>query len=228
MPPEKPLTPEKQLLKLIEDPSAKNSFNTAALKHQGLSLFSPRVWISRGSFIKHKFQKWAKAPKGPQLDIKTINRILEVMFLVLGFCLIGTLYTSALRFKKAPDFKVKALQKTAQSENLQDSSIFKTPLAHYLEKISARDIFKMGPKKRETPPLQNTGNAQGSRILEATQHLKLVGISWSNDPDAMIEDTRAIKTFFVKRGQMIGDIRVQAIFKDKVILTYSGEEIELK
>lgn len=225
---EKPLTPEKQLLKLIEEPTTKSSFNVAALKHQGLSLLSLRAWIARCSFVTHKFQKWVKNPKRLQLDIKVINRILEGIVVVLGLSLIGSLYNSALRFKKEPDIRVKILQRAAQPENLQDGIILRKPVAYYLEKISTRDIFKMGPKKTQTPPAQDAGKEQGSRILEATQHLKLVGISWSNDPDAMIEDTRAIRTFFVKRGQMIGDIRVQAIFKDKVILTYSGEEIELK
>ena len=32
----------------------------------------------------------------------------------------------------------------------------------------------------------------------------------------------------VKRGEMIGEVKVQAIFKDKVVLTFGGEEVELK
>ena len=65
-------------------------------------------------------------------------------------------------------------------------------------------------------------------VISAAQNFKLVGISWSNDPDAMIEDTKAKKTFFVKRGQMVGEFKVQAISRDKVILSYGQEEIELK
>jgi hypothetical protein len=55
-----------------------------------------------------------------------------------------------------------------------------------------------------------------------------VGISWSDDPDVMIEDTKTQRTFFLKKGQMIDDIKLEAVFKDKVILNYLGEEIELK
>ena len=44
----------------------------------------------------------------------------------------------------------------------------------------------------------------------------------------MIEDKQSVKTFFVKRGQMIGPVKVEAIFKDKVVLSYEGEEIELR
>ena len=74
----------------------------------------------------------------------------------------------------------------------------------------------------------NLFKTPSSKVADATQDLKLVGISWSNDPIAMIEDSKALRTFFVTRGQMIGEVRVQAIFKDKVVLSYGGEEIELR
>jgi hypothetical protein len=44
----------------------------------------------------------------------------------------------------------------------------------------------------------------------------------------MIEDTKALRTFFVKRGEMAGEAKVQAIFKDKVVLSVGTEEFELK
>jgi type II secretory pathway component PulC len=57
----------------------------------------------------------------------------------------------------------------------------------------------------------------------------LVGIAWSNDPEAMIEDGKNKRTFFVKRGQTLDDeVKVVTIFKDKVILTFKGKEFELR
>jgi type II secretory pathway component PulC len=82
----------------------------------------------------------------------------------------------------------------------------------------------MGAKK-----ISNTVKGPSSRIIEATQNLKLVGISWSNDPDVMIEDTQNHRTLFLKKGRLINnEIKVEAIFKDKVVLSYQGEEIELR
>ena len=71
--------------------------------------------------------------------------------------------------------------------------------------------------------VQTEMKVTSSRILDATESLKLVGISWSDNPDAIIEDTKDTKTFFVKIGQKIGDVKVQAIFKDKVVLSYQGK-----
>ena len=108
----------------------------------------------------------------------------------------------------------------------QEAASLKRTAAYYLDKISGRDIFKLGPKK--SPVSNEPVKVINQAVIDAAQNFKLVGISWSNDPDAMIEDTAAKKTFFVKRGQVVGDFKVQAISKDKVILSYGQEEIELK
>jgi hypothetical protein len=62
------------------------------------------------------------------------------------------------------------------------------------------------------------------------QQLGLVGIGWSDDPDVMVENTETKKIYFLKRGERIdGLIKVEAIFEDKVILTYdNGKEMELR
>lgn len=44
---QKSLSPERQLLKLIEEPQAKGLLQAAAVKHQGLSLFSFSAWLGR-------------------------------------------------------------------------------------------------------------------------------------------------------------------------------------
>ena len=44
-------------------------------------------------------------------------------------------------------------------------------------------------------------------VVNAAQNFKLVGISWSNDPDAMIEDTAAKKTFLSREGRWWENLR---------------------
>lgn len=61
-----------------------------------------------------------------------------------------------------------------------------------------------------------------------TKDLKLIGISWSNDPDVMIEDTAIHKTYFCKRGAMIGEYQVETINKSDVILKKGDLIFELK
>lgn len=225
---ERPLTPEKQLLNLIENPKQKgaSAIGLHAIRHRGLSLLSPHAWLGRISFSRDWFRKWFSGP-GRQLDIKIINKSLGLGTALIAAYFITNVLSSLLYLRKMPEIKPES-QKTGAGAASRDASLLKNTVSYYLEQVRQRDIFRMGPKKTEGAPEAQAPAGPSAEIIEATQHFKLVGISWSNDPDAMIEDTKALKTFFVKRGQMLGDVRVQAIFKDKVILQYRGEEIELR
>ena len=228
MAPERPLTPEKQLLNLIESPKARNTSpaGLGGIKHHSLSFLSPAAWLGRVSFSKERFKRWLKDLKHRQLDVKALNRALCVSAVILVFYFISSAAIGIVNSRRLPIFRFEAHGKESQ-DVFQEGSFLKAA-SYYLEKIRQRDIFQLGPKKTDELTQEITPAGPSGEMLEAAQHLKLVGISWSNDPDAMIEDTQALKTFFVKRGQMIGDLRVQAIFKDKVVLSRRGEEIELR
>ncbi len=228
MVPERPLTPEKQLLNLIENPKAKPA--AAVGLHQmasrGPGLASWHAWLGRISFSRDWFKNWLKNLSRRQLDIKAINRFLVICAALITFYFISGVLVSLIHIRKAPDIK-EAAARQDKADGLQEGAALKNKVSYYLEQIRQRDVFRRGPKPSESAVEPEPAGPSGE-IIEATQHLKLVGISWSSDPDAMVEDTKALKTFFVKRGQTIGDVRVQAIFKDKVVLTYRGEEIELR
>ncbi len=224
---ERPFTPEKQLLKLIEDPKLKPaSFNSLAIKHQGLSLFSFGAWVGRVSFFKDWFKKQFQKPHTQGFDVKIISKVLGICILALIFYFINNLYTSFVSLKNPLNLALEVKKEDLDTFGPVDSLVSKRAVTYFLEKIRQRDIFNMGQSGKNDS--QIIPRAPSSRIIEATQFLKLVGISWSNDPDAMIEDTKAMRTVFIKRGGVIGEVKVQAIFKDKVILSYAGEEIELR
>lgn len=165
----------------------------------------------------------------PSLDVKVLNGVLAVCIFVMGFYFVSHLSVSLMRLKDMPRFNFTIKNPVEAIVDFQQNLMSGKAAAYYSEKVRQRDIFKMGAKAPSADaPAADAPAASSSKILEATQHLRLVGISWSKDPDAMIEDTRALRTLFVRRGQTIGDIKVQAILKDKVILIYGGEETELK
>jgi hypothetical protein len=222
---ENPVTPEKQLLNLIEKPMAKASINAAAIKYHGQSFFSFGALKSRFSFLRNRVKGEMQAGSLTRLDIKSVNQFLKVCVTILAFYFLVNLYTSVINLKK--DIKVNPkLMRATQDQSMQVRSLLKSA-SYYLEKARERDIFTMNKKPLSKEPVSGKGNSQ--RILEATQNLRLVGISWSDDPDVMIEDTKIQRTFFLKKGQIVeNDIRLKAVFKDKVILNYGGEEIELR
>ncbi|MBU0503142.1 MAG: hypothetical protein ABH882_04585 [Candidatus Omnitrophota bacterium] len=241
---DKSLSPEKQLLSLIEGQESQNKkavspaaaiiedgsslkpkiiAKTAedyALQHRNLSLFSVEAWIGRLSFFKGQFKKWSKVGQSQSDVIKLVNRFMYLGIFILAVYFAGNFSFSMINVNKIPQMDFKVQSAVANPVGLAGLSPIK-PSSYYLEKVRQRDIFKMGP-------MQKDEEKQPLKIVELTKNLKLVGISWSDDPDVMIEDTGTKRTFFVKRGQSIGEIKVQAVFKDKIILSYDKEEMELK
>jgi type II secretory pathway component PulC len=221
---DKPLTPERELLKLIEEPGAKVRVNSAEVKHKLFSLFSPVALKARFSFLKKRFKTEVTLQRLTQIEIKVINRVLELSIFVLILYLIGNFTISIVNLNKKAGLTFE-IKKIAASSVIPEASLLKAA-SFYLEKARTRDIFKMGlASVAESKEILKTPI---SKIAEASQYLKLVGISWSEDPDVIIEDTKSKRAYFLKRGQIINDFEVKAIFKDKVILSYNGEEIELR
>jgi hypothetical protein len=226
MPEDRPVTPEKQLLRLIEDHKEESGrkIEAHAVKHFSLSFFSLGAWIGRLSFFRERFRGWFSQDKFYPFDIKVINNFLIFCFIALTVYFVINFSFSIVKINKK---KILSLEvetpEAGQLAGAQQGGGLKRAVSYYIEKAANRDIFKIGPKS-----YSSADKGPSEEATEAVKNLKLVGISWSDNPDAMIEDSKAMRTFFVKRGQMIGDVKVEAIFKEKVILNYNGEDIELK
>jgi hypothetical protein len=156
-----------------------------------------------------------------QLNIRAVNSLL---FILIG--MLTLYYANGIRvsFKRIGNINLGtfvAARDQAVSSS-RETSLLK-PFSFYLELVKKRDIFRMGKKAA-----LESSDVISSKAAEASQTMKLVGISWSESPDAMIEDVKAGKTFFVKKGQLVGDFKVDAIYKDKVVLRYGAETIELR
>jgi len=215
---EAPLTPEKQLLNLIEKPMAKNSLRQATTKYQRSSFFSLSALKARALFLKNKFFNGTGGGV-TQFDIKVLNNGLTVGSCILSAYLVISVTSSSAKLKKGIDFSLSAdeLSQGRSAETLMDLKAS----SYYLEKARERDIFSLVQKRG--------GEEQSQQINDLTAHLRLVGISWSGDPDVMIEDAQSGKTLFLKQGRIIeGGIKVEKVFKDKVVLSYEGAEIELR
>jgi hypothetical protein len=154
-----------------------------------------------------------------RLNIKLFNVLLFlcVAALAVRFSMI---VDGSLKKMRSMDFRITS----NSSGEYRDKTVLKK-IEYYLDQVKKRDIFKMGMAAKQ----ENTIDAgPSSKAVEATQNLKLVGISWSDDPDAMVEDIKAMKTFFVKKGQLIGEVKVENVTKDKIVLRFGQELIELR
>ena len=217
----KKLTPEEQLLNLIEK---EEEIKAPTLRRKRFSLFRlfnlKRLWsfvpFSK-RILRTQLLRMKSGLKEPNLKVfnKALTSISAILFvyLITDFTFrrpdIGQfdkrpIEVSGPRFKEIPAGEARSF-------------------LYYLEMVQRRNIFTV--LKLQTA---ETHQEEAKKVLNTLiQDLVLVGISWGEDPQVMIEDKKEKKTYFLKTGDMINKLRIDNILKDKVILTYENQKIEL-
>lgn len=218
------ITPEKELLNLIEGSKGddKAQVEKQAFKRKVNSFFSFGAIIGRLSFLKDRFQGGAKGGKF-YLDIKAINKALAVCVFFLAAYFTVSFLATIMNSKKISSMDL-SVNKESMPYNLPEVASLK-PVSYYLEKAKARNVFSM---MTDTSAKENEAKALRARVMELAKNLKLVGISWSDDPDIIIEDTKEKQAFFLKKGQKVSEFTIKSVYKDRVILSYGQEEVELR
>ncbi len=141
----RPFTPEKQLLKLIEDQDAAKTSNVKrqTIKHHRKQLFSLRGWISRFSFSKDRLKKWLTERRTHQPDVKTINRILALSVFVLCIYFAANLYLLIINLERPPGLEVESASDKTIAESSTILSSLRDKVSYYLEKVKQIDpLFK--------------------------------------------------------------------------------------
>ena len=225
---EKNISPEKKLLNIIEGEGNEIPEIKPSPISQGKKFFSIAALRGRISFLK------ARASQGP-IKVPSISFGLGGFNVLLQLCIVGLVIylgmSIRVEFSRLLNYdwkeqigatpliltEVKAVASLLQSET------------YYLNKVKARNLFDFADElEEEKPAFKEKPKQEPTELEKMVEGFKLVGISWSNDPDAIIEDEKAKKTYFVKTGHEIKGIRVEAIYRDKVILHYRSQEVELR
>ncbi len=223
-------TPEEQLLKLIENPNAPGgeAGKKAAVPGSAKPAFSFGKLFGGLAYWKAQRGKSVALENRPfSFDLKWLNRALFAMVLASGIFLMIDLFFFrpgqadflAQVGTSEPVFPVLNAKTAAE----QDLSFFREPL-------KKRNPFL--PPGSQTPPAAQGTDAGAppapkNAISDVLQGFKLVGISWGAEPLAMIEEVSTGRTHFLRKGQELNGLKVQEISKEKVKVTYEGQEGEL-
>jgi hypothetical protein len=110
-----------------------------------------------------------------------------------------------------------------QDANIEEETV---PFPTYAEAIGRRKLFKPPKaevvKTKEKPSTQKTESAS-----DKLKNLSLIGIMGGERPQAIIEDKKDKKTYFLNKGQTISGMKVDDISQDRIILDFDGEKVEL-
>ncbi|MFH1504286.1 MAG: hypothetical protein ABIH08_02715 [Candidatus Omnitrophota bacterium] len=210
-------TPEEQLLELIEDDSGANLLKRRRKKSfffgaGGIKTF----FISLKIRTLSKIAKLKTTARGPGL--KTLNRI------AAAFCVIIVIYSvSDFMFRGANIKRVyKKLQAVTYEELQEEPIVVPRSFLYYLEMVQRRNIFSPVALQGEKKP-----EIQAVDLAKLAVGLRVVGISWSKAPVAMIEDTTIKKTYFLKKGDTVNQFKIEDVLRDRVVLSYGGKTLEL-
>lgn len=228
-------TAEQKLLKLIEATDGKPAAAAPAqatasaaaqtlqsVKSLGVPTFSLPPFINNllGVFVPGAGRSSAG------FGLREVNGILALMVAVIGTAFVLDFIGGFKRAQQDVDFPIE--------QKVVDTAETFLPvfpdLSAYVTAITQRNIFQ--PFQKKEPELETVNLSPGAqRIAEQTKDLKLVGISWLDTPESasvMIEHKVSGVTYFLRAGEQVNSIVIKAIFADSIVVTYQGEEMEIK
>lgn len=94
------------------------------------------------------------------------------------------------------------------------------PYEFYLEGVKNKKIFS-------TTSEEETGKTSGFGNSDLIKDINLLGIIAGENPQAVIEDKKEQKTYYLTEGDYLGAFQVKDIQEGKVILSYGGKNYEL-
>lgn len=109
-----------------------------------------------------------------------------------------------------------------------------TDIAEYAKIVAPRNIFQPYDEKIKELAEEAKVEAQVAtqdQIAEKLANYRLVGVSWLNSQDSvtvMIEDKSTQVTHFLRQGEELQGVKVETIYADGVLMSYSGQTLTLR
>jgi hypothetical protein len=200
-------SPEDKLLRLIRNPKKTPDSSSAKINTQKEKV-AP-IGNKKGSFDPKTRIKKLKASL-------TIRKTCFWLFICSCVYLISALIYPWLGLKniRLP----KSRKRTAIERRISKDSI--KQIDQYLENMGGRSIFSKSP-------FSATSSTVSAANIDIMKDITLVGIISGDNPQAIIEDKKVKKTYYLGKGQFIGEMQIEDIQEGKVIINYAGQKYEL-
>ena len=160
--------------------------------------------------------------------VKISNKVLLASVILACLCLVAEIGSGIRLLNSSIEF---SLDESAVKRDINPAELIPVmqSLSAYLAPVEARNFFRPyeAPKSSSVEVVTEKNRA----VVEKTKHLRLVGISWLDKVDTasvMLEDKEKDVTYFLKKGEKIGDIIVKTIYADSAVLGYKNEEMIIK
>jgi hypothetical protein len=141
------------------------------------------------------------------------RKILLAIFILSCIYLAASLAYPLFGFKKITAIN-EIPEKTGEKQEAKKDL---KPLEYYSQPLAGSSMFN------------NAGTSQPAIAanVDLLKDITLVGIITGANPQAVIEDKKSLKNYYVTKGQFIGQMQVEDIQEGKIIINYKGQKYEL-
>ena len=205
------ISPEERLLKLIKGAGKQKTSRLKAENSPDLKPLTQEI-ITKTS-----------APNLTQSIISSEN-IHKVTLALFGAAIIYLLVSLAYPFFGLKKIRIPAVSSEKAESREIISKSEPASLDFYLQGTNKRKIFS-NPTAAASAA-QDTAIPTPAQAGELIKDIALVGIISGDNPQAVIEDKKTEKTYYVAKGQFIGEIQITDIQESKIIADYKGKKFE--
>jgi hypothetical protein len=200
--------PEERLLKLIRQ-EKKSKGNSTAQKAPDVKTapHPPKTEIKNGAYL------WVSR-------FLTMRQLQRVMVVAAAASFIYLIASFVYPWVGLREIRLPVIPQEEGQDSAAQIISEPKPYEFYQKELSQKQIFK-------TQYTQEEKTAAIPTDIELTKEINLVGIISGDNPQAIIEDRRTQKTFYVTKGQFIGDYKVEDIQEGRIILEFQGKRYEL-
>lgn len=207
------ISPEERLLKLIRSPKKQNIQDLSGGKKPPLAPAVLDLKPARKAPLLPSIQKY--------FSFIYFQKIITLVFIISGIFFIFSFISPRIGFKKN-DLPSLAEEKITGPE-IEFKKEEVRPYEFYLEGVKGRQIFTSSSQ----PETQAATAASVQVNADLIKDMNLVGIISGEPSQAIIEDKKVNKTYYVTKGDSIGEFQVEDIGEGRVTLNYHEHRYEL-
>jgi len=201
-------SPEEKLLRLIKGSAKKDA-------DKNKTETNPPFQQNSSSPAKSISSAMSFMTRG--INIKGANPVLLIIFIcLLVYFLIDVAHNPY--YKKEVEIVAEAEKEPAAVKEKTSSGI--EPYSYYTSGVEDRNVFL--PQESDVSPVM-----AGPSMDEISSNLSLIGIIAGDKPQAIIEDKKAGKSYFLYKGGLVGQAKIIDISEDSVTMEYNGQTFEL-
>ncbi len=223
----KDVSPEEKLLNVIRAKKSESDNLSPTEKHDPYfgRFENPQASSNTASVFQKKLSNVERKWLSKISELKYLNIVLAIVLLSIGGYVIYELSSPEETPLFTKDLELVSVNEGSIPKTEQTNQGDEKPFSYYSDNLDAKDLFRAGSGQSEEVEKPKIDEEKIAK--EIISNLSLMGIVKGDNPQAIIEDKKGQKSYFLNKGDAIGEATISDIFENKVIIDINGKQYEL-